>query len=289
MPYDYLPSTTDVTDPHRGPRLVSVSRRRDTSRRCGRRVLPIVILAILGLAPLSAAAQAATPPAAPAADATARRVITREELGIDARVGYSGDRIVESTEAGRTIALREHRMPGKARLEFEHEGQQVVMILDEAAGNAYMLLPALSAYTTISVQEYQARAYESLDLLDFEALGREKVNGYDATRYRISWRDPDGNQGHGFHWVTDAGVAIRMDVTYDSPEKSGERVVLDLKNLVVAPQDPALFERPAGYVALPSIAGLLDTLPGLGGGAEGTGGIDLERLQEGLSDLLKSQ
>jgi hypothetical protein len=100
---------------------------------------------------LAAGVQAADPAPAPAgaaaeatraADAAARRVIAREELGIDARVGYAGDRIIESSEAGRTVALREFRMPGKARLEFEESGQRIVMILDEPAGTRTCSCPA---------------------------------------------------------------------------------------------------------------------------------------------------
>jgi hypothetical protein len=155
-----------------------------------------------------------------------------------------------------------------------------------------MLLPGLNLYSEVPVQTFQARAWESLDLLDFEKLDREVIDGHAATRYRISWQDADGNRGHGFHWVTDDGVPIRMDVTYDSPEKAGERVVAELRNLVVAPQDAALFERPANYLALPSLEGLLGTMPGStpgntpGSAPAGSGTLDLESLRKGLGDLL---
>lgn len=242
------------------------------------RIMPSAVLlaATLALvAPLTSAAETA---AAPPADPAARRAIAREELGIDVRVAYAGDRVIESSQAGRTVTFREYRAPGKARLEFEESGQRIVMILDEPAGKAFMLLPALSLYSEVGVQEFQARAWESLDLLDFEKLDRETVGGHPATRYRVSWRDPEGREGHGFHWVTDDGVPIRMDITYDSPERAGERVVAELRNLALGPQDPALFERPAGYMALPSIEGLLGTDPAGGAGT----GITLE----GLEDLL---
>ena len=250
-----------------------------------------LLLAALALLLIAASARAAESAAAPPApgDAAALRAIAREELGIDARVGYTGDRTIESSQVGRTVVLREFRMPGKMRVEFEESGQQIVMILDEAASTAYMMLPALSAYSTLSMQEFQARAWESLDLLDFEKLDRAVVNGHDATRYRVSWRDPEGNQGQGFHWVTDDGVAIRMDVTYDSPEKSGERIVLDLKNLVVGPQDPALFLRPANYLELPSIEGVLGTIQGIGAAPAGSGALDLDALQKELGNLLLGQ
>ena len=220
---------------------------------------------------------AAEPAAATPADPAARRAIAREELGIDVRVAYGGDRVIESTQAGRTVTFREYRSPGTARLEFEDSGQRIVMILDEPAGKAFMLLPALNLYSEVGVQEFQARAWESLDLLDFEKLDRETVGGHPATRYRVSWRDPEGREGHGFHWVTDDGVPIRMDITYDSPEKRGERVVAELRNLAVGPQDPSLFERPASYMARPSLEGLLGTDPGSAAGS----GISLEGL-EGL-------
>lgn len=243
-----------------------------------KRFAPTTLLLAITLAMVAPKPDAAEPAAAPPADPAVRRAIAREELGIDVRAAYSGDRVIESTQAGRTVTFREHRAPGKARLELEESGQRIVMILDEPAGKAFMLLPALSLYSEVGVQEFQARAWESLDLLDFEKLDRETVDGHPATRYRVSWRDPEGREGQGFHWVTDDGVPIRMDITYGSPEQPGERVVAELRNLAVGPQDPALFERPAGYMALPSLEGLLGTDPG----GAAAGGITLE----GLEDLL---
>lgn len=281
-------TSATISRPAARATLLSPRRQGRPARRRGRDFLvaTLLLLAASGAAaaPAPPPAPAATPAGAAAAadDTAARRVIAREELGIDTRVGYSGDRIVESSQAGRTLKVREFRMPGKARLEFEEQGQAVVMILDETAGSAFMLTPALRMYTTLSVREFQERAWDSLDLLDFERLDRERVNGYDATRYRVSYRDADGNQGHGFHWVTDDGVAIRLDVTYDSAERSGDRLLLDLHNLVVAPQEPTLFELPQDYVPLPSLEGLLGTQSG------GSDGIDVEAIREGLGDLLNN-
>jgi len=245
------------------------------------RSTPAALVLAASLALVAPPASAAEPAAAASTDPAARRAIAREELGIDVRVAYAGERIIDSTQAGRTVTFREYRAPGKARLEFEEGGQQIVMILDEPAAKAFMLLPALNLYSEVGVQDFQARAWESLDLLDFEKLDRETVGGHPATRYRVSWRDPDGHEGHGFHWVTDDGVPIRMEITYDSPDKAGERVVAELSNLTVGPQDPSLFERPAGYMALPSLEGLLGTDPGA---AAGSGGITLDGL-EGLLGL----
>ena len=46
-------------------------------------------------------------------------------------------------------------------------------------------------------------------------------------------------------WVTDTGVPIKVDMIYSSSNKKGERVTMQLTELNLRPQDPAVFDPPA--------------------------------------------
>jgi hypothetical protein len=193
----------------------------------------------------------------------AAAAVSPEDLGIDLNVSYAGDRVVEVPDSGQVITMREHRMPGKSRLEYSEQGQSVVMILDEGAAQAYMLMPEMNFYMTISTGQYQARAGEAVDIQSFEKLGRETIDGRATTRYRVAFTNHDGHSGTGDYWVSDEGIPVRMDMAFDSANKGGERVVMELRNLTVAAQDPALFTIPAGYQSMGSVGDLF------GGGDSG--------------------
>jgi hypothetical protein len=218
--------------------------------------------------------------------------VSLKDLGIDPDVAYAGDRVIRSSEIDRAFTLREHRTAGKARMEYAEEGQTVVMLLDEQQEKAFMLMPAMNFYMTVSVGEFQARLgdiQETATLNEFERQDRETINGHSATRYKVSLTDDEGNQGEGFHWVTDEGVPIKMDLTFRSTDGESQRIQMELQNLVIGAQDPALFVVPAGYQAMPSI----DQLIGFPSGAPATDGkgtsegINAETVREGVGDLLK--
>ena len=194
-----------------------------------------------------------SPDAAAGPDAAA---VAREALGIDTRTSYQGTRVVESSEENRTITLQEYRAPGRARIEMVEQGQTIVMLLDEPAGTAYLLLPDFRLYGRVSLETYRKRAWEALDLVQYELDGTESVLGQPTTRYRIEWTDPDGRRGHGLHWVTKDGVPIKMDIQYDGGQRS-ERVVAELRDLKVAPIDPAMFELPKGFTEIPGVEAML--------------------------------
>jgi hypothetical protein len=61
----------------------------------------------------------------------------------------------------------------------------------------------------------------------------------------------DGSAG-GFIWITEQGVAIKMDMlTQEGGKKS--RMTMTLTNLKIGPQDAQLFELPKGYNSMPSM------------------------------------
>ncbi|MGA0840371.1 MAG: hypothetical protein ACO3P1_10805 [Pseudomonadales bacterium] len=226
----------------------------------------------------TAAVENATARPAPTAGPDAAAV-AREALGIDTRTSYQGTRVVESSEADRTVTLKEFRAPGRARIELVERGQTIVMLLDEPAGKAYLMLPDFRLYGRVSMETYRERAWDALDLVQHELDGTETVQGHPTTRYRITWTDPDGRRGHGLHWVTNDGVPIKMDIQYDGGQRS-ERVVAELRDLKVAPIDSALFELPKGFTEIPGVEAML--------GGEGDPKEARDALvREGLKGLLR--
>ena len=69
----------------------------------------------------------------------------------------------------------------------------------------------------------------------------------------------EGGAGGGFMWFTSEGIAVKMDLLSTEGRKK-TRTIVTLKNLVVGPQDPQVFEVPADFNAMPS-AGIRTATP----------------------------
>jgi len=63
--------------------------------------------------------------------------------------------------------------------------------------------------------------------------------------------DPQGHRVEGTMWVSREGIMIRGIFT--DPAQGNKPVTIDLKNLKIGQQDPALFEIPAGYNKMPAM------------------------------------
>lgn len=179
----------------------------------------------------------------------------------DAAIAYSAERTV--TVNGRTYRGMVFHRPGYDRHEQEIHGIAEVIILDAAAKRGYLILPMLKTYVAFAFPELMAD-------LDSPALrrapvGHETVNGIRTTKYRIDETAANGTRAHGFVWVSDKGVLMRIAGTVARPGRSKPMTIrMELANLAVGPQDPALFRLPSGLVELPSgaIRGLLGGKPG---------------------------
>jgi hypothetical protein len=84
-----------------------------------------------------------------------------------------------------------------------------------------------------------------------EQVGAESVEGHDATKYKMLMKDGSGG---GFIWITQDGIPVKMDfLARNGRDKT--RMTVTLTNLTIGAQDPALFEPPADYKAMPSFGG----------------------------------
>ncbi len=131
---------------------------------------------------------------------------------------------------------------------------------------SWVVMPAEKAYMELSWEQSRRNAPADLRecTVDMKKAGSETVNGHAATRYDMTATCPDGTGYAGSMWVTRDNIPIRIDSTITGgPGKSG-RVLVELKNLKIAKQDPALFAVPPGYTKM--------TIPAFGGAGGFMGG-----------------
>lgn len=187
---------------------------------------------------------------------------------------YSADSSTETTEM--TIKEKVYSAPGKMRKEQDLGGSTQISIIRMDKGVMWTLMPDDKMYMEISLQQAQSQnsgvdtsAYQ----MEKSEVGREVINGHEAIKYKVIMTGSDGNKLGGFQWVVSPGIQIKLDAISKDGE-SKERIKVELTNLKIEPQDPALFEIPKGYstMTMPSfpdmgkegMKGMFDKVPGFG-------------------------
>jgi hypothetical protein len=179
----------------------------------------------------------------------------------DAAVAYSAERTV--TINGRTYTGTVFHIPGRDRDEQDIQGIAEVIILDAAAKQGFLFLPMLKTYVTFAFPPLMAELGDPA--LRRSPVGQEVVNGVRTTKYRIDHVAADGSRARGFLWVSPRGVLMRLDGTVTGAQGGRPmQLRMELANLAIGPQDPALFQLPPGLVELPSamLQALLSGKPG---------------------------
>lgn len=199
------------------------------------------------------------------------------------KVQYSADSHMETSEA--VMDGMVYYAPGKERREFVQDGDKTVMILRHDRKKMWMLMPEEKMYMETPMAKARMDDLSAYKITQTR-VGPETVNGVKTTKYKLIMVGSNGHKMGGFFWVTKDDIVVRMDAI--SVDKNGkERIKIDLKNLKVGAQDPALFEVPAGYSS---------GMPGLGsmmGGGEGKEAKQPQGKEEkksggfGIGDALK--
>ena len=163
-------------------------------------------------------------------------------------VEYSADRVMETTQG--TFNGKVYATKDKERAEMAMSGMQSVMILRRDKQLGWMLMPAQKMYMTMDFAKAQQQSGAAPnDQVEITEVGTETVEGSSAKKYKMLMKDGSGG---GFIWITEQGIAVKMDMLSKSGgEKS--RMTVTLKNLKVGPQDAQLFELPSGYTGMPSM------------------------------------
>ncbi len=169
----------------------------------------------------------------------------------DASVAYRAERTV--TVNGKSYAGVVFHTPGHDRHEQKIGGIAEVIILDAAAKQGFLVLPELGSYVAFAFPTLMAE----LDDPDLRRnpVGHEKVAGVETTKYKVDYKAADGGRAEGHVWVSAQGVLMQIDGTV-SRSSSGKPMAIhmELAQLALGPQDPALFAVPPGLTRLPTEA-----------------------------------
>ncbi len=169
----------------------------------------------------------------------------------DASIPYSAQRTV--TVNGHSYAGPVYHMPGHERHEQDLQGIHQVVILDAQKLRGWLVLPGLKTYVEFPFPKLLAELNE--DSVRHSAVGEEDVDGVRTTKYRVDHTTEDGTRAQGFVWLSRAGVLMKLDGTVLRPNAGKPMTIhMELSEFHQAPQDPSLFELPAGFVKLPADA-----------------------------------
>jgi hypothetical protein len=173
---------------------------------------------------------------------------------------YSADSYTETSEL--TLKEKVYVAPGKQRKEQDMGGATQVSIIRMDKGVMWVLMPDEKMYMEMGMQQAQAQD-PGVDLSAYQMerteVGPDTVNGIQATKFKIIMTGADGTKLGGFQWVANPGIQIKLDAL-SKEGNSTQRIKIELTNLQIANQDPALFEIPKGYnkMTMPSVPGMGD-------------------------------
>jgi hypothetical protein len=201
-------------------------------------------------------------------------------------VAHQGTRVMEA--GGQTMETQfRYLPPGKQREEMSQEGMSMAMIIRHDLGVVWTVMPG-GMYMEISLDDagQEGRSAPSPEgIVEFEKLGAEEVNGWPTTRYRVVTRE-DGEEAEGYFWITEHWIPIRMEITMR--ENPQETVRMEIRDLRLAEQDPALFELPAGATRISGFGGL-GGMTGAGEGGFGFAGELAEDAAETARETAKQE
>jgi len=166
---------------------------------------------------------------------------------------YSADRII--TMGSNTMAGKVYSASGKERMELK-EGGGMINIVRADKKVIWTLMPSEKKYLENKFSEQKGKRscgdYNDCDVQQKEK-GKEEVNGFQTRKMEIDVSCPGNDRYTGTVWLTKENIPIRMETSKADSKK--ETVKIELKNLKIGKQDPALFEIPVGYtlMAIPSM------------------------------------
>lgn len=152
---------------------------------------------------------------------------------------YSATRVMKA--GGHEISGPLYYDSGKERFEMTMEGAQQIMIRREDRQRLYMIMPQMAMGMEMRLDNPQAMPSPGdYAALEPEAVGREAVNGEEATKYRVVAKDA-GQSYTVFVWASDDGIPLRIE-----GETTEGKFLMELTNLERGAQPAELFEVPAG-------------------------------------------
>jgi len=141
----------------------------------------------------------------------------------------------------------------KMRMETEMNGMKSITI-SKSPDEVYIYNPAAKTAMKMTGSEEIAEApnewaQKSSDTTRYKIIGEEKKDGFDCLI--VQYTDPTNPTFSSKSWVRkDNGLPVRVEA-----QSSEETFVNEYKNYNLGPQDPGLFELPAGtqIVTMPTV------------------------------------
>jgi len=205
------------------------------------------------------------------------------------RVEYSADTLMETAE----VSMKGHvnYAPKRERREMVTDGgDKMIMIMRLDKKMSWTLMPSEKKYIEMSLDQASSQAKDDTSKYKIEqtVIGPEMLNGVNTTKSKIIMTGPKGEKMGGFMWTTKDNIVVKMDaIAIDKKNKM--RFKIELTNLKIGKQDPALFEIPAGYtkmsMGMPSLSDMM------GGDDNDDGKESADKAEEkkgfGLMDAIK--
>jgi len=164
-----------------------------------------------------------------------------------ANVEYSADWSMETADGAMKAKI--YQAPNKERREMNDGGEKMIMIMRRDKKMAWNLMPSERMYMEMKISDPKVSKNDPMNYdVEQTTVGPETINGVKTTKSKIIMKEkkPNGSKMGGFWWMTKEGVMMKLDViSVDKGKK--DRMKMELDNLKIGKQDPALFEIPSGY------------------------------------------
>ena len=175
-------------------------------------------------------------------------VLTAPALAVQpSDVEYSADSYFESAEGVQEGSV--FHAPNKERREYVQDGEKMIMIVRHDKKVVWMLQPEEKTYMEMKMPKEGRKDDLSGYKMETSTVGPEKVNGVQTTKSKMIMTGPKGEKLGGFGWRSKEGIVVKLDaIAVDKNSK--ERLKIELNNLKVGKQNPAMFEVPADYTKM---------------------------------------
>lgn len=185
-------------------------------------------------------------------------------------VDYQADVVMQITQGAggeaMTVTGKLYASGDKERRETTVMGRTSVVITHRDKQMSWVLIPERSMYMEHRSDGQDADPYAAWAKagVTLTKLGKERINGVEATKYRADVAAQDGHTDTGLLWLTQENIPVRMEA--EIAEEGSDRLRIDYTNIKVGKQDAALFEIPAGYhkMEIPQL-GRMPSAAGRGG------------------------
>ncbi len=165
----------------------------------------------------------------------------------ETKVEYSADQYMG--DGSLMMKSRIYHASGRSRMEMEERGvnQAIITRMDQKVVWVLMI-PEKTYMETQLGKEEKTRDVRQCSYTTAKEAGKETVNGIPATVSEVEATCPDGSAFSGKMWTSREGILVKLDaVPKEGAKGEGQRIRMELKNLAIGKQDPALFELPAGF------------------------------------------